>query len=504
MSDHFFLPFSLFFNNGIPFVMSLSHLPLSFFYYLLPALFSLLLSVLLKISSKLPAPLALILEKIRWVLSKISLSTLLLHSFSEKKGSTFLRPGREEGSWQLWELPLKKEGSTQKKEDPLLREQNTPPPLDTSKNHWLIGVPTRDLMVIPLWVASDGNLRELVIMELSSKHLLRRGMREGLKVIKLQAHAERTLVVALAPVAIPSLATGAYLKKAQYFEAAARLLPLEDIDLIVWQELGEVCFGFVQQKELLWFSGSGESKVSASLIKLIQRMFLHLQAESILKKIPERARLIGTFSAQECHLLQGTFGLTPGLSLQNLEELPSPRTPSPLLDLPSEQACLERVLQAKKDRIKKIAKVAITSYFLLLFSVMMNVLFKETLAAHLTSQLKKSSLATEKAKQDLTQWQELRFAIDPTTYTLDLLAAVANQIHGEKIRLISFTGMPGRLQIAGEATDVSQAYRFLESMKTAPQLQEYQWTSSQPKLAGKNSVRFETEGSLPHAKTSLE
>jgi hypothetical protein len=62
----------------------------------------------------------------------------------------------------------------------------------------------------------------------------------------------------------------------------------------------------------------------------------------------------------------------------------------------------------------------------------------------------------------------------------------------------------GRLTIAGEAADVSQAYEFIERVKKSALLQDYDWISRQPQLVGRNKVRFEMEGTRPDAKTSEE
>jgi hypothetical protein len=98
------------------------------------------------------------------------------------------------------------------------------------------------------------------------------------------------------------------------------------------------------------------------------------------------------------------------------------------------------------------------------------------------------------AKQESERWNALRPAIDPTTYPLDLLAAATSPTEGGKVRLISFNLEQGHLLISGEATDVTQAYAFIEQLKKNPLLQEYDWTSGQPQLAGKNSVKFDLEG----------
>ncbi len=453
------------------------------------------------------------LEKGRTLLAAISQLVLLLQSDSKKNHKTLLRPGTSLGEWQRWKIASKKEEKhaarsaieivSSSKAEPLLLDASTAPPLAGSTLDWIVGVPTRDLIVIPLWVASQGDLQELIRLELSSKHLLRRGMSEGLKMITHEIQEERTLVVVFAPTSTPSVTTAPYLKKGHYFEAAARLLPIENVDLVLWKELGEVCFGFVKKNQYLWFSGSGENRVNSFLTELIKRLSLHLQAELVLTQIPQSVRMIGSFSMEERLLLQENLGISEN-ACDLILELPGPTIPEPLLDLPSEQAREERALQEKKNRIKKIVSLALLGYFFFLFSGASNLLVKKMIVTHLSHQLSVDASSVRKANDEMIEWQEFRFAIDPTTYALDLLAAIASQIHGEKIRLISLSDSAGRVQITGEATDVSQAYHFLELIKKAPEFQEYEWTSSQPKLAGKNSVKFETEGSLPHAKTSPE
>jgi hypothetical protein len=51
---------------------------------------------------------------------------------------------------------------------------------------------------------------------------------------------------------------------------------------------------------------------------------------------------------------------------------------------------------------------------------------------------------------------------------------------------------------------VSQAFALFEKVKSSPALQEYDWTSRQPQLAGRSKVRFEMEGARPDATTDSE
>lgn len=457
--------------------------------------------------NKFSFPLSSLLKKIEPLTRRLPIDQIkqwtdhLLPASSSSRDLLVLRPGTAKGEWQLWKIPLQK--STQGKKElipPLLLEEQASPPTLSPKINLVVGVPTRDLIVYPLWVASESNFQELVTLELSSKNLLRRSMAEGLKIIPLSQKEGRTLVVALISTTIPSDSNAPYLEQATNFEAAARLLGAQGADLFLWRELGEICFGFLREDQFVWFSGSGETEVNTQLLGLIKRMSFQFQAEAILEKMPQKIHLLGSFSEEAQRLLRGSF--------QEVSEGPEknspPVFPTPLLDLPSPQARHARLLEEKRKQIKKIAALALLAYLFFLFLGGTNLLVKECILHHLTQQLAAKQPAIEKATQTILTWHEFRGAFDPRVYVLDQLALIASKMKGEKIRLITLAGADGKLHIAGEASDVSQAYHFMESIKAAPELQEYQWLSDQPKLAGKNNVRFELEGSLPNAKTSPE
>lgn len=436
------------------------------------------------------------------IFSKVEQELLSLKKTPTQRDLLILRPGEEEGQWQLWNFPSKQS------DQPVLLDHHAVPVALSQKTRLLAGVPTRDLVVIPLWISTEGNMQELLELELSSKHLLRRGMMEGLQTITIETKENRTLLVALAPTTSPSVATAPYLKAADQFEAAVRLFPQRGADLLIWRELGEVCFGFSRKGQYVWFSGTNETTISLTTLGLIRRMTLQLEAESILEEAPKSLHILGTFSEEERTLLKNFVGITATpLDQQKYyytPELPQPSLLPPPLDLPDEAARAERLHQAKKLRLKRSIALVALIYCCILLLAGSALFFKKLTLRYYQHSITKEEPAIEQANKTLLQYQEFRSAIDPTAYPLDILAKIAHQIHGEKIRLITLTSLQGRLQIIGEATDVAQAYHFIEQIKKVPELQEYQWTSGQPKLAGKSSVRFELEGSRSHAKTSPE
>ena len=133
-------------------------------------------------------------------------------------------------------------------------------------------------------------------------------------------------------------------------------------------------------------------------------------------------------------------------------------------------------------------------YLLLLAWGSGDLLIRQAALKKIRGETARLEVPARRARAESERWTALRPAIDATTYPLDLLAAVAAPTEGGKVRLTNFNLELGRLQISGEATDVTQAYAFIEQLKKSPLLQEYDWTAGQPQLAGKNSVKFEMEG----------
>jgi Tfp pilus assembly protein PilN len=143
-------------------------------------------------------------------------------------------------------------------------------------------------------------------------------------------------------------------------------------------------------------------------------------------------------------------------------------------------------------------------YLLLLIWGAGDLLIRRNALKKIRAEIAGIEAAAQEANNQSQKWRGLRSAIDPTTYALDLLAAVATPTEGGKVRLTRLSLEQGRLQLSGEATDVTQAYGFIEQLKKNPLLRDYDWNAGQPQLAGKNSVRFDMEGTKSDATTGTK
>jgi hypothetical protein len=396
-----------------------------------------------------------------------------------------LKPG--ESGWELWKYPPK--------ESPALDESFTEKSLDAIP-HLLMAVPSRSVLSMPLWIASQGNAGELAELELTGRHLLRKDAL--VHTVPILEKDGRALVLALAATDDPTATS--FLKKAKTFEVPARLLNPEGADLLIWKEQGDVCFGIYRDGNCVFFAATGDKSPSPSLCGTIARTAMRLRAEGVTTRIPARLRFVGDFSQSEAE----SVGHQLRLDFEIKQAVPAPVPPLTLSHCAPPTARIALESRARAKRFTSLATVALGVYAVILFFVAVDLGVQKFRLQKLNAEAAALAPQSETSQKLVNEWGHFRPAIDPNAFAIDQLAAVASEIPGEQVRLTQYSYNKGRLAIAGEAADVSQAYEFFERVKKKPLLQEYDWTSRQPQLAGRNKVRFEMEGARPDAKTGEE
>jgi hypothetical protein len=396
-----------------------------------------------------------------------------------------LRPGP--AGWELWKLSGK--------EGPQKLGEISAKALGAFRN-LLLALPTRSILSVPLWVASEGDSTEMAELELSSRHLLRKNSEtHSLPILQQDG---RSLVLGLASSDDPEATE--YFKAAKNFEFPARLLPSEGADIVVWRELGDICFAFLREDKCVFFASSGEPVAGPAFCGVLSRAALRLRAEGVLARIPAKLRLIGDFSKEECEAL----GHSLRIDWELVEEVPAPLPPDSPSDPAPPTARAEIHRRSQVRRWGLMAAGILAAYALILLLVAADLVWQRLQLRSLAAELSSIEASAQDSQKLVSSWSDVRSALDPGAFAIDQLDAVASQIPGEQVRLTQYNMDKGRLVIAGEAVDVSQAYEFFEKVKKVPALQDYDWTSRQPQLAGRNKVRFEMEGARPDAKTGEE
>ena len=386
--------------------------------------------------------------------------------------------GSDQGSWERWHLM---EGAPPHRLSP---EEVLP------KNSCrILTLPTGSFFAWPLWISTEGESLDLIRLELAGRHLLKRGMEESLRMLPVATLDERRLVVALAcEEPFPEEGLPENWKKAERFEIRANLLNAPEEDLLIWQENGVFHASFQRDGKCVWFCGLREDLSPGILL----RASLRLLSEGVLLHPVHRIRIM----APEGSYAQGNLAtcfpharITTGYPI-----LPETATLSKTEDLPPAAATAERRKRRQWELVRQIGAGAVLVYTLILIWMAGDYLIHRRALSAWKQKLAALQSPASQAQADSERWKTLRPAIDPSTYPLDLLAAVAAPTEGGKVRLTAFTMEKGRLQVSGEATDVTTAYAFIDQLKKSPALSEYEWNAGQPQIAGKNSVKFDMEG----------
>ncbi len=403
------------------------------------------------------------------------------------KGSIILdRPSRDAAVWERWLFSPAKE--------PELLDQNTAIPQHCER---LMTLPSSTLFAWPLWVAGDGDILSLVLMELSGRHLLKRGMEESLVILPILRQEERQLLLAVAPEEpFPGEVMPSQWKNASRFELPARLFEGGfHHDLIIWEEWNELQMAFYRNQQPVWFCGARAQGLAA----LVHRTTLRLLSERVLEQFPSRILLDG-ISGQISSELRDFFGKAfPQSKLSTLPAGSPPHLPALPFDLPPSEARVERSRAQHRQKLFSFAIAGIIFYLLLLLWGVGDLLIRQNALKRLRHEIAQVEKPALDAQEQSSRWHQFRPVVDPNTYALDLLAAAAAPMDGGKVRLTLFSLEPGRLHLSGETGDVTQAYSVIEQLKKNPLLQEYDWRSGQPQIAGKNSVKFDMEGVRPDA-----
>ena len=414
---------------------------------------------------------------------------------NKRSGTVVERPSTEKGSWERWHFTAGGVSEQLENDSPL-------PPRALR----VTVLPSSTLFAWPLWISSEGDSSDLVRMELSGRHLLKRGMESSLSVLPVAHTDGRQLVLAVAtdePFPVEVMPPG--WKKASRFEIPANLFGNKHgHDLILWEEWGMIQVAFYRAGKPVWFCGLRETDPGGT----VHRSALRLLSEGVIERLPTSIAIKGMHRnvAEQCaaefkkNFPQAVIHRDPyGSSSASTRTAPTmePVLSEASLELLPSEARSDRLLRKNSARVASLAVAGGLLYLLLLLSGAADLLIRQTELTRIRREISGMENRTLQARKESSRWNALRPAVDPRTYPLDILAAVATPTESGKVRLTSFSLDHGRLQISGEATDVTQAYAFIEQLKKNPLLQEYDWTAGQPQLAGKNSVRFDMEGARP-------
>jgi len=95
------------------------------------------------------------------------------------------------------------------------------------------------------------------------------------------------------------------------------------------------------------------------------------------------------------------------------------------------------------------------------------------------------------------RWNELRLAIDPRFFTVEILYQAHRNLPSEAVLITSFLQQAGgKWTIQGEAPSANLAIEYAEKLKAEKELEAWKITSTPPAILKGEQAKFSIEGRL--------
>lgn len=357
-------------------------------------------------------------------------------------------------------------------------------PLDASLPGLGVGMcvlPVEALTVCPLWLRAvdDSFLESAIRLQLEKRNLLPETSEGKLLAYRVASRQEsRILVVVMVLSAEKITQLGIEGVNAEAFSASPLAYNLAPDAMVVWKELGKDVVAFTREGEVVHFQALASAGVQSHALEL-SCLAMQLESEGVLHATPDVVLVspeVGT-RARLAELLDKRMGVRAGI----VPAL-SPVSAAPPVDLlpPAEQG--RRQLVSRQRRHRKITAALAAAYLLLLLSLGGRLVWLQRDVA--SGRERQRFLAEEVAEVRKTKelWQQVRSAVDPNEYPLEILSLCVEAIPPNGVRLTEFgVNGVGKIVLAGEADSIPMALAFKSTLTSQENLSRYDWSFPQPR-----------------------
>ena len=264
----------------------------------------------------------------------------------------------------------------------------------------------------------------------------------------------------------------------------AAACPVDETVLAIYAEQGQFVLAICEQGKLSW-AQTVSSLDDAVLLSELPQMMLSAEMEGVPTKFTgirldqELARLQGP--------LQAHFDVT--VQLIALEELPEPAGNL----VPSAWKEDTRRLQ-QSERLKQRLLLAAVLYLLCVAATFVYLAWLKREAQKIAAQYGAARPQLELINSRERRWNELRRAIDPHFYTVEILYQAHRNLPSDDVRITEFQQTAGKWTIVGEAPSANLAIEYAEKLKNEKAIEEWKIVSSPPTILKGEQAKFSIEG----------
>ncbi|MGB8169568.1 MAG: hypothetical protein WCF18_18855 [Chthoniobacteraceae bacterium] len=264
----------------------------------------------------------------------------------------------------------------------------------------------------------------------------------------------------------------------------AAACPADETVLALYAEQGHFVVAICEQGKLSWAQTVSGFEDDTLLAELPQLM---LTAE--MEGVPTQFTSIRLDQALERleHPLHELFKLpVEPLSLEGLPEPAGNLVPA------AWKADTRRIELA--ERLKQRLLLAAVIYLLCVAGAFVYLAWLKRETQKITVQYAAARPQLELINKSERRWNELRRAIDPRFYTVEILYQAHRNLPTEDVRITEFAQSGGKWTLVGEAPSANLAIEYAEKLKAEKGLEEWKVVSGPPAILKGEQAKFSIEG----------
>ena len=172
-----------------------------------------------------------------------------------------------------------------------------------------------------------------------------------------------------------------------------------------------------------------------------------------------------------------------------LDTLPEPRGN---LVPPAWQADTRRLQRAEQNKQRLL--LAAVLYLMCVAAAFVYLAWLKRQAQTITVQYAAAQPQLEQIAARQRRWNELRQAIDPRLYLVEILHQAHRNLPNDEVRITELILASGKWTIVGEAPSANLAIEYAEKLKNAKELEPWKIVSAPPAIVKGEQSRFSIEG----------
>jgi len=421
-------------------------------------------------------------------------STELQDPPSEKAKEPKTRPKREaKPTHEIWLLPSAdgwQLGEQQADGSLNILEDELAPDAAPSSKPTMVAIPAAMVTCQLFWLES---LDEKVIANLVEVQCERFALAGKNGIVRhriLHVEGERSLVQVIAlSNALPALleASGT-----PGYEAYARCLQLPAHAVCIWKAASRIVLALTDGAgELVYFQALTNPTLDDDALRDVGCIILMAEAQRWIDTVTE-VHLAGNWQTSE---LGGVKRMLE-LPVREVDRFPlrKPRQPMDLTPRTVEQ---RRRAASRRRKLGLFLSLVVAGYLLFVVLQIVNFIGLKATNAQLQADLDRVMPSVTSMQRTALQMDALAPAWNPEYFPLEILNRLTTLLPERGVRLTRFEIKRDRIEIAGESSTAREAFRYMQSVQEAEDLEHITWDDPpQPVPLPNNTTRFSLQGEL--------